>query len=154
MPEAMQKQSLGEELFPQIQRILQFPTDQSIVGKVTVMLLEMDNIELLNLLENEAALWEKVDEAIKVLQVHDHATLNTIATTDILRTHNSTAADAAWALNVGFWLMIQNRFLLIRLTYAHESMSSSYHDVGKEEHDMKKLWENKTADAAWALNAV
>jgi len=56
-----QKQLLGEALFPKIQ-VMQ----PELAGKITGMLLEMDNAELVNLIEDEAALRAKVDEALTV----------------------------------------------------------------------------------------
>jgi polyadenylate-binding protein len=58
---AQQKQILGEMLFPKIQAI-----NGELAGKITGMLLEMDNSELINLIEDEAALKAKVDEALAV----------------------------------------------------------------------------------------
>ncbi|VDM49396.1 unnamed protein product [Toxocara canis] len=58
-----QKQMLGERIYPLIQRIYQGPD----VGKITGMLLEMDNSELLMMLENEELLQLKVSEAASVL---------------------------------------------------------------------------------------
>lgn len=56
-----QKQMLGEMLFPKIQAI-----QPELAGKITGMLLEMDNAELVNLIEEESALRSKVDEAMAV----------------------------------------------------------------------------------------
>ncbi|KAH0611910.1 uncharacterized protein H6S33_009962 [Morchella sextelata] len=56
-----QKQLLGEALYPKIQK--QHP---DLAGKITGMLLEMDNMELLALLDDEPALRAKVDEALSV----------------------------------------------------------------------------------------
>jgi len=42
-----------------------------LAGKITGMLLEMDNSELLLLLESPEALDSKVDEAIQVLKQHN-----------------------------------------------------------------------------------
>ncbi|KAJ2492943.1 Protein phosphatase PP2A regulatory subunit B [Coemansia sp. RSA 2050] len=56
------KQILGEALYPHIALI-----DESKAGKITGMLLEMDNSDLLSLLVDTDALKEKVEEAIKVL---------------------------------------------------------------------------------------
>ena len=42
-----------------------------LAGKITGMLLEMDNSELLLLLESPEALTGKVDEAINVLKQHN-----------------------------------------------------------------------------------
>jgi len=63
-PPAVQKQMLGEKLFPAIQKY-----QPEFAGKITGMMLEMDNSELLILLESEAQLKNKVDEAMRVLEV-------------------------------------------------------------------------------------
>jgi len=64
-PEEMRKQMIGERLFPLIK--MQEP---ALAGKITGMLLEMDNGELIHLLESHAALNEKISEALQVLQQH------------------------------------------------------------------------------------
>lgn len=64
-PPEQQKQLLGERLFPLIQNV-----EPQLAGKITGMLLEMDNGELLNLLESPDALNAKIMEAISVLQMH------------------------------------------------------------------------------------
>merc|ERR1719393_493367 len=64
-PPEQQKQLLGERLFPLIQNI-----EPQLAGKITGMLLEMDNGELLNLLESPDALNAKIMEALSVLQMH------------------------------------------------------------------------------------
>ncbi|KAF4125610.1 polyadenylate-binding protein [Geosmithia morbida] len=58
---AQQKQMLGEMLFPKIQAV-----NGDLAGKITGMLLEMDNAELVSLLEDDIALKAKIDEAITV----------------------------------------------------------------------------------------
>ncbi|KAG9478585.1 hypothetical protein GDO78_012311 [Eleutherodactylus coqui] len=58
-----QKQMLGERLFPLIEA-----THRTLAGKITGMLLEIDNAELLHMLESPEALCSMVDEAISVLQ--------------------------------------------------------------------------------------
>merc|ERR1712083_36587 len=58
-----QKQLIGERIFPQVQAI-----EPKLAGKITGMLLEMDNTELLHLLENQTTLMEKVNEALHILQ--------------------------------------------------------------------------------------
>ena len=55
--------SLGERLFPLIQAM--HPT---LAGKITGMLLEIDNSELLHMLESPESLHSKVDEAVAVLE--------------------------------------------------------------------------------------
>lgn len=64
-PPEQQKQLLGERLFPLIQS-----QEPAMAGKITGMLLEMDNGELLNLLESPDALNAKIMEALSVLQMH------------------------------------------------------------------------------------
>merc|ERR1712072_1640254 len=62
-PPGMQKQMLGEKLYPAVSRL-----QPELAGKITGMMLEMDNSELLMMLESEAQLRQKVDEALRVLQ--------------------------------------------------------------------------------------
>uniref|UniRef100_A0AAY4C2P6 Polyadenylate-binding protein n=1 Tax=Denticeps clupeoides TaxID=299321 RepID=A0AAY4C2P6_9TELE len=64
-PPQEQKQMLGERLFPLIQAM--HPT---LAGKITGMLLEIDNSELLHMLESHESLRSKVEEAVAVLQAH------------------------------------------------------------------------------------
>lgn len=63
LSETQQKRALGEALYPLIRQY-----NGSLAGKVTGMLLEMDNGELLHLLESPDALKSKVDEAIEALE--------------------------------------------------------------------------------------
>jgi polyadenylate-binding protein len=60
-----QKQMLGERLFPLIRTM-----HAELAGKITGMLLEIDNSELLHMLEHGESLRAKVEEAIAVLQAH------------------------------------------------------------------------------------
>merc|ERR1719215_2347964 len=62
-PATVQKQMLGEKLFPSVSRY-----QPEHAGKITGMMLEMDNSELLMLLESEAQLKGKVEEAMRVLE--------------------------------------------------------------------------------------
>ncbi|MCJ8746000.1 hypothetical protein PDJAM_G00136730 [Pangasius djambal] len=57
-PPQEQKQMLGERLFPLIQNM-----HSDLAGKITGMLLEIDNSELLHMLESPESLRSKVDEA-------------------------------------------------------------------------------------------
>jgi polyadenylate-binding protein len=41
-----------------------------LAGKITGMLLEIDNAELLHMLENQQALKVKMEEAVSVLEAH------------------------------------------------------------------------------------
>ncbi|KAF3914296.1 Nucleolin [Dactylellina cionopaga] len=61
LPPQQQKQLLGEALYPRIHAI-----NPQLAGKITGMLLEMDNNELLNLTKDDSALRNKVDEALSV----------------------------------------------------------------------------------------
>jgi len=62
-PAAVQKQMLGEKLYPAIAKV-----QPELAGKITGMMLEMDNSELLSLLESPPQMKEKIDEALRVLQ--------------------------------------------------------------------------------------
>lgn len=61
--EEEKNQILGESLFPRIKAL-----EPEYAGKITGMLLEMDNGELIELLESPSALAEKVSEAMMVLE--------------------------------------------------------------------------------------
>ncbi|GBE60586.1 polyadenylate binding protein [Babesia ovata] len=60
---AMHKQMIGERLFPIVAR-----ENPDLAGKITGMMLEMDNQELMALLDNEQQLKDKIQEAMRVLQ--------------------------------------------------------------------------------------
>eukprot|EP00747_Dinoflagellata_sp_TGD_P124296 gnl/TRDRNA2_/TRDRNA2_173959_c2_seq64.p1 gnl/TRDRNA2_/TRDRNA2_173959_c2~~gnl/TRDRNA2_/TRDRNA2_173959_c2_seq64.p1 ORF type:complete len:638 (-),score=178.40 gnl/TRDRNA2_/TRDRNA2_173959_c2_seq64:80-1993(-) len=62
-PPGIQKQMLGERLFPAISKY-----QPELAGKITGMMLEMDNSELLILLESEGQLKHKIEEAMRVLE--------------------------------------------------------------------------------------
>ena len=60
-----QKQMLGERLYPLVQSL-----HPEWASKITGMLLEIDNGEILHILISKEALRAKVDEAVYVLQDH------------------------------------------------------------------------------------
>ena len=60
-PPQQQKQMLGEALYPKIHE-----QQPELAGKITGMLLEMDNSELVNLISDDNALRAKVQEALTV----------------------------------------------------------------------------------------
>ncbi|XP_020644872.2 polyadenylate-binding protein 1-like isoform X2 [Pogona vitticeps] len=64
-PPQEQKQMLGERLYPLIHAM-----HPSLAGKITGMLLEIDNSELLLMLESPESLHSKIEEAVAVLQAH------------------------------------------------------------------------------------
>jgi len=64
-PADMRKQMIGERLFPLVKN-----EQPQYAGKITGMLLEMDDTELIHLLEAPAALQEKIGEAMQVLKQH------------------------------------------------------------------------------------
>lgn len=64
-----QKQMLGERLYPLIHTM-----HPEWAGKITGMLLEIDNAELLHMLDSRESLKAKVDEAVVVLQAHQSKT--------------------------------------------------------------------------------
>ncbi|UJR07079.1 hypothetical protein I4U23_011367 [Adineta vaga] len=70
------KQMLGERLFPLVQNM-----QPDLAGKITGMLLELDNTEILHMLESRESLKAKVEEAIALLQAHQ------------AKQHASNAAD-------------------------------------------------------------
>lgn len=60
-----QKQILGERLFNVVEKL-----HPEMASKITGMLLEIDNSELIRMIEDQESLRAKVDEAIAVLQAH------------------------------------------------------------------------------------
>jgi len=61
-PPQVQRQMIGEKLYPMVQKY-----NAEMAGKITGMMLEMTIPELQQLLESEAQLKNKVDEALRVL---------------------------------------------------------------------------------------
>lgn len=67
LPPEQQKQTIGEQLYP-----LVFKKQPELAGKITGMLLDMDNGELLNLIEEPSLLDTQIKEAVEVLNQHQH----------------------------------------------------------------------------------
>eukprot|EP01061_Rhynchopus_euleeides_P014012 TRINITY_DN242_c5_g1_i1.p2 TRINITY_DN242_c5_g1~~TRINITY_DN242_c5_g1_i1.p2 ORF type:complete len:111 (+),score=49.91 TRINITY_DN242_c5_g1_i1:2-334(+) len=65
MSKEAQKNMLGEKLYARIKQ-----NDPANAAKITGMLLEMDNAEILNLLDSPNLLQQKVSEALNVLRNH------------------------------------------------------------------------------------
>ncbi|XP_025751026.1 polyadenylate-binding protein 1-like [Manacus vitellinus] len=65
-PPREQKQMIGERLYP-----LVYSMHPLLAGKITGMLLEMDNSELLLLMESPDSLHSKIEEAVAVLRAHE-----------------------------------------------------------------------------------
>ena len=68
-PADRQKNMIGERLYPLIHQL-----QPMLAGKITGMLLEFENAELLNLLESPKDLKKRVNEAIEVLNAHSKQT--------------------------------------------------------------------------------
>lgn len=78
LPRDQQKRLLGESIYP-----LVFTIDREQASKITGMLLEMDNSELLHLIESDSALSAKVTEAQDVLRAHKAATSVNVSSTTV-----------------------------------------------------------------------
>jgi polyadenylate-binding protein len=63
LPPQAQKQQLGEQLFTLIAR-----HRSDVAGKITGMMLELDNDEILKLIHNDKVLKNKIDEAVRMLE--------------------------------------------------------------------------------------
>ena len=59
-----QKQMLGNELFPMIQK-----KNRDLAGKVTGMILEQDNTKLLRMLDDEEYFTKEVNKALNILKI-------------------------------------------------------------------------------------
>lgn len=67
LPEEKQKLTLGEKLFPLVNNL-----NSENAPKITGMILELDNAEILMLLEDSHSLKEKVEEAVRVLDEYNN----------------------------------------------------------------------------------
>ena len=87
-----QKQLLSERLYMSVVNINPQLRDMELAGKITRMLLEMDNPDIRHLLESQEALREKVQKAIAVLEAHKQKEITAA-------TQLSTAAMAGMSLD-------------------------------------------------------
>lgn len=85
-----QKQLLGDRLYPLVSRM-----HAQLAGKITGMLLELDNAELLHLLESEELLRDKVEEAVQVWRQHAEAEETPAGTAAAAEGGEAAAAPAA-----------------------------------------------------------
>lgn len=97
--EERKKRSFGEKLFPKIQKI-----EPRLAGKITGMLLDLDNDELSVLLNDNKALTNKINEALSVLKDHQaqasesnkefkHIPVHVQTDADDTKTDNATTTD-------------------------------------------------------------
>merc|ERR1712154_501997 len=82
---SQQKRLIGERLFAKIQSV-----EPRLAGKITGMLLELDNTELLTLLSEHSSLINKVNEALSVLKEYaqQQSLQNSIQTASTKSTRN------------------------------------------------------------------
>mmetsp|Transcript_2118 Transcript_2118/g.3874 ORF Transcript_2118/g.3874 Transcript_2118/m.3874 type:complete len:624 (+) Transcript_2118:142-2013(+) len=73
MDEGQRKQTIGEILYPKIQKRLEELGKKEQAPKITGMLLEVDDQELLGMIPNDKLLNEKVSEALEVLEKEGEA---------------------------------------------------------------------------------
>uniref|UniRef100_A0A914S718 PABC domain-containing protein n=1 Tax=Parascaris equorum TaxID=6256 RepID=A0A914S718_PAREQ len=98
---------LGERIYPLIERIYQGPD----VGKITGMMLEMDNSELLMMLENEELLQSKNNVFVSafMLSLDDMlADYCTVCETDYCVVE--MVLMASWWLSSFFFVVLRGRF--------------------------------------------
>ncbi|ODQ64346.1 polyadenylate binding protein [Nadsonia fulvescens var. elongata DSM 6958] len=69
-PEAAHKQIIGESLYPKVLAAESVAGNAELAGKITGMILEAENSEILALLDNEAALKEHITEAIGAYEAY------------------------------------------------------------------------------------
>jgi len=67
-PPGVQKEMIGEQIYPFVARHLGCGWSPPLTGKVTGMMLELDNSVLLELIGNEERMKERLDEAYRALQ--------------------------------------------------------------------------------------
>ena len=68
-----QKQMIGERLFPLVEEF-----EPNLAGKITGMLLEIDNSKLLLMLEQRDILKDKIDEAVGVFNAYQKKETNKV----------------------------------------------------------------------------